>query len=91
MLCFFLILLSSWGSVVRLVYGWLSVCLLLFVGACCLVSVVWRCPGGMYVAGCFSAGCRSEIGVRIYISYYALSVLCFCGDVPQALYLILHC
>jgi hypothetical protein len=57
-------------SAVRLVYGWLSVCLLLFVGACCLVSVVWRCTGGMYVAGCWS-----EIGVRIYISLRVVSLM----------------
>jgi hypothetical protein len=53
----------------------LSVCLLLFVGACCLVSVVWRCPGGTYVAGCIPAGCRSEIGVRIYISLRVFSLM----------------
>jgi hypothetical protein len=35
----------------------LAVSLLHFVGACCLVHVVWRYPGGVYLAEVFSVGC----------------------------------
>jgi hypothetical protein len=71
----------------------LTVCLLKFVGACCLVHIVWRYPGGVYVADVFSVGCWtvlvSVLSASLKFLYKVSLYVCLsdtmCGEVPQAL------
>jgi hypothetical protein len=71
----------------------LVVCLLHFVRARCLVHVVWRYPGGVYVAEVFSVG-RWTVLLSVFaaslnflykVSLYVCLSDIMCGDVRQAL------
>jgi hypothetical protein len=63
------------------------------VGACCLVHVVWRYPGNVYVADVYSVGCW-PVWVSVFAaglnflykgSLYVSLFDIMCGEVPQTL------